>query len=147
MITGISGSHGSLCFVVEDHIESAGNSPAQRRAATELIDEARAGKVRLIESLERLWDGVVEASAVSNIDDEHDPEGATVAFERAQLRDALKQARADVQDLDRAAERVRTGEYWVCECCGGPIAAARLTARPTATVCIACANKAAKAAR
>jgi RNA polymerase-binding transcription factor DksA len=140
--TGISSSYGSLCFVVEDHTESAGNSPAQRRAATELINEARAGNVRLIESLERLWDGIVEASAVSNADDEHDPEGATVAFERAQLRDVLQQARADLEDLDRAAQRVSTGEYWVCERCGGPISAARLAARPTATVCIACANKA-----
>jgi RNA polymerase-binding transcription factor DksA len=140
--SGISRSNVSLCFVVEDHTGSAGDSPAQRRVATALINEARAGNVRLIKSLERLWDGIVEAAAGSNVDDEHDPEGATVAFERAQLRDALKQARADLEDLDRAAQRVRTGEYWVCERCGGPIAAARLIARPTATVCIACASKA-----
>jgi DnaK suppressor protein len=31
------------------------------------------------------FDGIVESSVDANIDDEHDPEGPTVAFERAQL--------------------------------------------------------------
>ena len=127
---------------MDDETGAAASSPAQRKAAAERIDDARASGQRLIDSLTRLWDGVVEASTMTNIDDEHDPEGATVAFERAQLRDMLRQARADLDDLDRAAERVRTGAYWVCERCGGPIAPERLAARPTATVCITCANKA-----
>ncbi|SCK13551.1 TraR/DksA family transcriptional regulator [Streptomyces sp. WMMB 322] len=116
-------------------------SPQQRREAAERIDEARSGNERLVASLTRLWEGVVEASAQANIDDEHDPEGATVAFERAQLRDALKQARADLAELDTAAERLRTGEYWLCELCGRPIPVARLAARPTARRCIDCAAK------
>ena len=124
---------------MESAIENAGSSP-ERRAATERIDEARAGTVRLIDSLRRLWDGVVEAAAQSNIDDEHDPEGATVAFERAHLRDVLKQAHADLDDIDRAAERLRSGRYWSCEMCGNPIAVERLAARPTATTCIDCAR-------
>ncbi|WP_181763590.1 TraR/DksA family transcriptional regulator [Streptomyces albidus (ex Kaewkla and Franco 2022)] len=124
---------------MENGTGNARSSPDQR-AATERIDEARASGVRLIESLRRLWDGVVEASEQANIDDEHDPEGATVAFERAQLRDVLKQAHADMDDLDRAAERLRTGDYWVCDICGGPIAVERLAARPTATTCIRCAR-------
>ncbi|MET9480190.1 TraR/DksA C4-type zinc finger protein [Streptomyces sp. NPDC006638] len=126
---------------MESRTNSAGGSPTQRRAATEAIDEARAGSARLIESLTRLWDDVVQASALVATDDEHDPEGATVAFERAQLRDVLKQAHADLDDLERAAERIRTGEYWVCERCGGPISAERLTARPTARTCIGCASR------
>ncbi|MFH8569367.1 TraR/DksA family transcriptional regulator [Streptomyces sp. NPDC017993] len=125
---------------MEDRTNPAGPTAAQRRAASELISESRAATARLIESLSRTWDGVVEASALTANDDEHDPEGATVAFERAQLRDMLKQARSDLDDLDRAAQRVQTGDYWVCESCGGPIPAARLTARPTARTCIACAR-------
>jgi RNA polymerase-binding transcription factor DksA len=113
-------------------------------AAKEQIDGARASGVRLFESLTRLWDDVVEASALTGNDDEHDPEGATVAFERARLRDTIKQARADLDDLDRAAQRIRTGEYWVCERCGSPIAVERLTARPTTRVCIICAHKPAR---
>lgn len=108
----------------------------------ERINEARAGSVRVIDSLTRLWDGIVEASALTPNDDEHDPEGATVAFERAQVGDALTRARAELADLDRAAQRVSTGAYWICERCGGPIDPERLTARPTTRVCVGCAGKA-----
>ncbi|QZY20935.1 TraR/DksA family transcriptional regulator [Streptomyces decoyicus] len=104
--------------------------------------EDRASTERLIGSLTRLWDGVVEAASLTANDDEHDPEGATVAFERAHLRDMLKQAHADLDDLDRAAQRIASGAYGSCERCGGPISSGRLTARPTARTCIDCANKA-----
>jgi RNA polymerase-binding transcription factor DksA len=126
---------------VDDPTEPAGLSPAQRRAATELIGEERARTVRMIDSLMRQWDGIVEASALTTNDDEHDPEGATVAFERAQVQAMLRHARVDLEDLDRAAQRVVTGEYRVCERCAGPISAGRLTARPAARTCITCANK------
>jgi RNA polymerase-binding transcription factor DksA len=125
---------------VDDPAEPAGFSPAQRRAAQELIDEERARTVQLIDSLRRQWNGIVEASALTTHDDEHDPEGATVAFERAQVQAMLRHARVDLEDLDRAAQRVVTGEYQVCERCGGPISAGRLTARPAARTCITCAN-------
>ncbi len=131
-----------LCCGVEDRTESAGGSRAQWTAAAERIAEDRAGTERLIGSLTRLWDGVVEAASLTANDDEHDPEGATVAFERAHLRDMLKQAHADLDDLDRAARRIATGAYGSCERCGGPISSGRLTARPTARTCIGCANKA-----
>ncbi|MFG2828279.1 TraR/DksA family transcriptional regulator [Streptomyces sp. NPDC048434] len=127
---------------MEDDTESAGGSPARWTAATERINEDRVATERLISSLTRLWDGVVEAAALTSNDDEHDPEGATVAFERAHLRDVLKQAHADLDDLDRAARRIAAGTYSTCERCGGPISAGRLSARPTATTCITCASKA-----
>jgi DnaK suppressor protein len=126
---------------VDDSSEPVGLSPAQRRAAEELIGEERARTVRLIDSLMRQWDGIVDASALTTNDDEHDPEGATVAFERAQVQDLLRQARVDLGDLDRATQRVETGEYQVCERCGGPISEGRLVARPAARTCIGCANK------
>ncbi len=131
-----------LCYGVEDRTESTGGSRAQWTAAAERIAEDRASTERLIGSLTRLWDGVVEAASLTANDDEHDPEGATVAFERAHLRDMLKQAHADLDDLERAAQRIATGAYGSCERCGGPISAGRLTARPTARTCIDCANKA-----
>jgi DnaK suppressor protein len=105
------------------------------------IARARADTVRLAESLARQWDAIVAASALTTNDDEHDPEGATVAFERAQVQDMLRQARADLVDLDRAVDRLRSGDYWTCERCGNPIADDRLVARPAARTCIVCANK------
>jgi RNA polymerase-binding transcription factor DksA len=83
---------------------------------------------------------IVESSRWTTNDDEHDPEGATIAFERAQLQSLLDQARADVEALDRAEKRLRAGAYGVCEWCGKPIAEARLEVLPAATRCVLCAD-------
>jgi DnaK suppressor protein len=130
--------------VVNDPTDPAALSPAQRRAAEELIGEERVRTVRLIDSLMRQWDGIVGASALTIHDDEHDPEGATIAFERAQVQAMLRRARVDLEDLDRAAKRIVAGEYRVCERCGDPISPDRLTARPATRTCISCANKVAR---
>jgi len=108
--------------------------------AAERIAEARAGSLRLIDALTRQWDELVASSDMSNADDEHDPEGATIAFERARLSDSLARTRADLEALDQAADRLRSGAYWTCERCAGPIPPARLVARPTATTCVSCAT-------
>ena len=79
------------------------------------------------------------ASRDSNADDEHDPEGATVGFERAQLTALLAAARERVAEVDDALRRLELGTYGVCERCGRPIGADRLVARPFARFCIACA--------
>ncbi|WP_062213938.1 TraR/DksA C4-type zinc finger protein [Streptomyces sp. NBRC 109706] len=111
------------------------------RAAAERIERARDEAERLAASLTRLWDGVVDAAAGTNNDDEHDPEGATIAFEREQLRARRDQVRAELDALNLAAERLREGRYRVCERCGGPIAPGRLEARPTARTCVECAAR------
>lgn len=83
--------------------------------------------------------GMVEASRGSNADDEHDPEGATIAFERAQTEALAQQAAAELTEIDAALARLDAGVYGVCEVCGLPIAPARLEARPAARRCINCA--------
>lgn len=84
-------------------------------------------------------DDVAAASEGSNLDDEHDPEGATVAFEREQLAALRAQARRHLDETDAALERLATGGYGVCERCGNPIGAERLDAVPAAQLCVACA--------
>jgi RNA polymerase-binding transcription factor DksA len=86
--------------------------------------------------------GIVEASVDSNADDEHDPEGATIAFERSQVGALVEQARAHLAEVDAALGRVEEGTYGVCESCDRPIAPARLEARPVARTCITCASRA-----
>ncbi|WP_233549905.1 TraR/DksA family transcriptional regulator [Cellulomonas rhizosphaerae] len=103
---------------------------------------ARLGELRA-EALERLAGlrasktDLVDAARDSNVDDEHDPEGATIAFERAQV-DALA---ADVAkrfaEIDAAEGRLAAGTYGICAVGGEPIDEARLEARPTATTCLA----------
>lgn len=85
---------------------------------------------------------MIAASEISNADDEHDPEGATIAFERAQLSALLDQARRRLDDVDLALGQVRDGTYGRCLTCGAPIGAERLAARPATRTCIGCASRA-----
>ena len=105
-----------------------------------LLADARERVGRRITELTEVFDEIVESSAAANLDDEHDPEGATVAFERTQVAALLDQARAQLADLDDAEDRRRRGVYGVCEQCGEPIAAARLEAQPAARRCVRCAR-------
>ena len=90
-------------------------------------------------TLQRDVQRMVEAAQWVSTDDEHDPEGSTIAFERAQLGALLDQADRQLAELDAALARLAAGEYGTCESCGQPIAPERLLVRPTATRCIGCA--------
>ena len=105
-----------------------------------LLGAERTQLASQLTALQREFDRVVEASASSNADDEHDPEGSTIAFERAQVAALLDQTRERMADVDRALEHVASGDYGVCQRCGRPIAVERLLARPAATLCIDCAR-------
>ena len=108
-------------------------------AADELA-RARVETLAQIDALLREFDQVVDASRQSNADDEHDPEGATIAFERQQVAALLDSARRRLADVDDALARVEAGEYGTCASCRRPIAPERLAARPSARTCIACAS-------
>ncbi|MCW2794045.1 MAG: DNA-binding protein, partial [Nocardioides sp.] len=82
---------------------------------------------------------VVDASRDTNADDEHDPEGATIAFERSQIGALVRQAQLHLLEIDAAVARLENGTYGTCERCGGAIGELRLEARPTARTCIRCA--------
>ncbi len=103
-----------------------------------VLGNARDRARRRIVELSEVFDGIVESSDTANLDDEHDPEGATVAFERTQVAAFLDQARVQIGEFDDAEERWRRGVYGVCEQCGQPIAAARLEAQPAARRCVGC---------
>lgn len=86
------------------------------------------------------FDELVAATLDSNDDDEHDPEGSTLAFERSQVDALVQQAKHHLAEVDAAMGRLTDGTYGVCESCGKPIAAERLEARPVARTCISCAS-------
>jgi RNA polymerase-binding transcription factor len=112
---------------------------AQAAAIRRALEAGRAGTLDQIESLRRDFDGIVASAALTGADDEHDPEGATIAFERAQLETLIAQARQQLLELEDALARLERGGYGICEGCGQPIAAERLEVRPTARTCISCA--------
>lgn len=103
-----------------------------------LVDE-RDRTSAFVAQLRAEYRAVVEASRGTNADDEHDPEGATIAFERAQVGAVIAQADRRLGEISAALERLDDGAYGECECCGQPIPGERLAVRPTARACVQCA--------
>lgn len=111
--------------------------PADIRA---VLAVTRCATVRRMEALAGDVDAMIDAASDVATDDEHDPEGATIAFERARIGALLDQARNQLAEIDHALRRLDDGRYGVCERCGRPIAPERLAARPVASTCISCAS-------
>jgi DnaK suppressor protein len=93
-----------------------------------------------VAQLEREFASIVASTSDGSAggDDEHDPEGATVAFERQHVAALLDRARAHLAEIDAAAGKLDSGVYEICDICGGPIGAERLAARPAALSCVRC---------
>ena len=108
--------------------------------ARERLEAEREQTVGRLASLTGEHAAIVAASRDTNADDEHDPEGATIAFERSQIEALVRQTRLHLEEIDAAVERLAAGTYGTCERCGGAVGDERLVARPTARHCIRCAS-------
>ncbi|MYS24112.1 transcriptional regulator, TraR/DksA family [Streptomyces sp. DvalAA-14] len=114
--------------------------PVEPAAVRERLATERADTGAQIAALSREYDGIVAANALVAVDDEHDPEGSSTAFERAHVAALLARAREHLVELDEALGRLERGGYGRCEVCGEVIPADRLEVRPAATTCIRCAS-------
>lgn len=103
------------------------------------LEEERRRTVERLAALRGDYRGFVDASRDTNADDEHDPEGATIAFEREQVGSLVRAAEDHLRQVDAALDRVSAGTYGGCAVCGRPIPPERLEVRPTATTCVGCA--------
>jgi RNA polymerase-binding transcription factor DksA len=83
---------------------------------------------------------VVDGSTDVATDDEHDPEGATIAYERSRLSTLITQAGEHLAEIQAALDRIVDGTFGRCERCGEPIAEERLHALPSTRVCRDCAE-------
>jgi DnaK suppressor protein len=92
-------------------------------------------------SLEREFGGIVAAARDAGADDEHDPEGATLAFERQHVAALADSAREDLTEIQAALARLADGSYGTCQVCGARISAERLAARPAARTCVGCVRR------
>lgn len=63
----------------------------------------------------------VAGADLVNTDDEHDPEGATIAFERAQVIALRDDAIRRIELIEQALSRIEDGTYGRCTGCGRPI--------------------------
>ena len=103
------------------------------------LEGERAETCARLANLTDAYGAIVTASRDSNADDEHDPEGATIAFERSQVGALIGQAQLHVAEIDAAMKRLDTGTYGTCEECGAAIGGGILEARPVSRTCIECA--------
>jgi RNA polymerase-binding protein DksA len=110
-----------------------------QQAIAQLLAAERVSVLERLAGLEREHAAIIESSGSAGQDDEHDVEGATVAFERQHLAALIRQARGHLAQIDAAMLRLAEGSYGICEACGAPISEARLAARPVTTLCITCA--------
>lgn len=126
--------------------DRTGNVTAQGTVETDVptrdeLTERADSATRQLGSLQRQLAAMIEASRGDNADDEHDPEGSTIAFERQQLVSLLDRAEHSRRDALRALEQLDAGTYGICATCSEAIAPERLEARPEATECIDCARR------
>lgn len=105
----------------------------------ELVEAEQERTARQIASLEAVVAAIVEGSELVSTDDEHDPEGATIAYERAQAIALLRQARADRDALVVTRGQLELGQQVVCADCGRDIDVERVAALPTSSRCVGCA--------
>jgi DnaK suppressor protein len=111
------------------------------REPDDQLRAAHRAAVEQVAGLSREWEQVVAGVEGANADDEHDPEGATIAFERQQVAALLAQARATLAATEAALQAREAGSYGRCRVCGGDIGAERLEALPAAATCITCARR------
>lgn len=101
-----------------------------------LLEGERDRKHALLKALRQDIGSVSAARENSNVDDEHDPEGSTIAFELSQATALLEQSRAGLEQIEGALERISDGSYGFCAVCGAAIPEGRLEARPWTLFCI-----------
>jgi RNA polymerase-binding transcription factor DksA len=104
------------------------------------LEETRDVIAQLIADLESMRESRQDVAT----DDEHDPEGPTLAFERSQASAVLGNAQRHVREIEDALGRVDGEEFGVCVGCGQRIPYARLEARPYARRCVPCAEQSAR---
>ncbi|MGX7681388.1 TraR/DksA family transcriptional regulator [Jatrophihabitans sp. DSM 45814] len=113
-----------------------------KQAVAQVLAADRDATLARIASMTADLEAIAAAAVDSNLDDEHDPEGSTVAFEREQLAAVRAAAQAHLADIEAALVRLDAGRYGLCERCGENIAQERLALLPGARLCITCAARA-----
>ena len=113
-------------------------TPSDRRRA---LHELRRSAVRRVAGVTEELASIVHAATDVATDDEHDPEGHTIAWERQQLAALLADAEATIERIDAALARIDDGHYGSCTQCGASIADARLELLPATATCVECAGR------
>jgi DnaK suppressor protein len=90
------------------HTQSTVTDRGALDVLAEQLSRTRAATVVVVTDLEDDLAAIAESTSMGP-DDEHDPEGSTVGYERARVGSLLERTRHHLSDLDAALERVRLG--------------------------------------
>ncbi|AMB40509.1 MULTISPECIES: TraR/DksA C4-type zinc finger protein [Paenarthrobacter] len=101
-----------------------------------ILNREKEQKLTLLDSLRGDIRSVSAARVDSNVDDEHDPEGSTIAFELSQAGALMEQSRGGLEQIEAALARIDAGTYGRCAVCGEEIPEGRLEARPWTPFCV-----------
>ena len=93
-----------------------------------------------ISASKRSMDSFLASRRDTEVDDEHDPEGSTLALQFTETTALLNNSRRRLDQAVVALGKIADGTYGTCELCAGPIPRARLEARPAAAHCVPCAT-------
>lgn len=103
------------------------------------LEIERANYIRQADSLQAEADSLTEDREPGDVQfDEESGEGDTLAVERERDLTLSAQARAAVEQIDTAIDKIHAGTYGECEKCGTAIPKERLKALPYAALCVKC---------
>jgi len=103
------------------------------------LRELRLATLEREASLAGTFEDIVEAASDVATDDEHDPEGHTIAWERQQVAALRDETSATLAEIDAAEQRITNGTYGSCTACARPISRERLAVLPATPTCVKCA--------
>jgi RNA polymerase-binding protein DksA len=127
--------------------KAAGSKPAKKKVVLDKflegqlaeLETERENYLRQAEALQAEADSLTEDREPGDVQfDEESGEGDTLAVERERDLALSAQARAAIEQIDRAIEKVHAGTYGQCESCGTSIPKERLKALPYAALCVKC---------
>jgi DnaK suppressor protein len=108
-------------------------------AQREALLEERTNYLRQAEELKAQADSLALEHEPGDVQfDEEGGEGGTSNVDRELDLVLSGQARAAIEEIDRALGKIDVGTYGICEQCGQPIPEARLEALPHAALCVTC---------
>lgn len=92
----------------------------------------------LLEGLREELTNEPESSSLGELSDadQHPADLGTETFNRERDTATMESVEAELDDVDRALQRLADGSYGTCTACGKPISAERLEALPATPFCI-----------
>jgi DnaK suppressor protein len=110
------------------------------------MDEVQLARFKEILSKQR--DEILQNAdvTVSDMNDQSDnypdpTDRASIESDRSFTLRLRERERMLLTKINEALDRIETGDYGICESCGGEISEKRLEARPVTTLCIDCKKK------